>query len=140
MCGSVFPVLCYHVYHMDNDNIKHIYVLSGTADSTSREAQFEKLLHSDDIAAHVLKAACLHGIPDNADLRAEAWRVLLGVVELTADDGHSSNDYTARKASKARKRKQYYDLATELLAGPSSVSNPNRVHTPLSLTHGTFLI
>lgn len=116
---------------MHNDNIKQ-NVLSRMAFSISREAQFEKLLQSDDIAAHVLKAACLHGIPDNADLRAEAWRVLLGVVELTADDGHSSNDYTARKASKARKRKQYYDLATELLAGPLSVSNPNRVHTPLS--------
>lgn len=91
-------------------------------DSTSRrETQLEKLLQSDDIAPHVLKAACLHGIPDNDDLRAEAWRTLLGVVDLTADNGHS-NENNARKASKAKKRKQYYDLASDLLAGPSSAS------------------
>lgn len=87
----------------------------------NREAQFEKLLQSDDIATHVLKAACLHGIPDNDDLRAEAWRTLLGVVELTVEG--RTNDYAARQASKARKRKQYYDLATELLARQSSVSD-----------------
>lgn len=85
-----------------------------------REAQFEQLLQSDDIAKHVLKTACLHGIPDNADLRAEAWRMLLGVVELVSNDGHANN-HAARNASKARKRKEYYDLAAELLGESSSV-------------------
>lgn len=102
--------MCSLRYRSRHHNMKH----------PSREAQFEQLLQSDDIATHVLKAACLHGIPDNADLRAEAWRTLLGVVDLTSDG--RSNDYAARKASKTRKRRQYYDLATELLGSQTSVS------------------
>ena len=64
-----------------------------------------------------MKHACLHGIPDS--LRAETWRCLLGLVEL------SEPGLDAREASKKRKRTQYYDLAEELLRDAAASPTTN---------------
>lgn len=96
--------------------------------SRLRETQFASLLQSQRLDSYGLKHACLHGIPDN--LRAETWRCLLGLVDLSQDGTD------AREASKVRKRKQYCDLAEELLRDATTVSTSydDTVKRPVQLT------
>lgn len=72
------------------------------ATTGSREAQFADLLNDPNLDGYTLKHQCLHGIPDAH--RPEAWRCLLGVTQL-----HDKRSW------KIRKRKQYADLAAEIL-------------------------
>ena len=80
-----------------------------------RDSQFEALLRSDRLDSYALKHACLRGIPDN--VRAETWRHLLGIVQLdsAAKGDCAGSGWHAREESKLRHRKQYNELASELL-------------------------
>ncbi|GFR40766.1 hypothetical protein Agub_g1379, partial [Astrephomene gubernaculifera] len=75
----------------------------------ARVARFQAELRGSHINLDNLKRLAFHGIPDQGNLRATVWKLLLGYLPLNPEEWG---------AELARKRTQYHIFCQELIVDP----------------------